>query len=132
MKKILGAAILTVGILAIVSACSKGYTTQKAAGDLKITLTADRYPLVSGDNALSVAIADASGKTPADAVVAVHYYMPAMPGMAPMDYPAQTTVRNGAYAFNANIAMGGGWKVDVSVTQPGKAAVVATFNVDAR
>jgi len=123
--------ILLVAIV-VVLGCSKGYETKKAVDDLSVTLKADRYPLIKADNALSVSVADATGKTVTEAVVQVRYYMPVMPGMAPMEFTAQAVPKGNGYSFTANIPMEGGWKVDVTVTRPGKPAVTATFNVDAR
>lgn len=123
--------ILLVAIV-VVLGCSKGYETKKAVDDLSVTLKADRYPLSKADNALSVSVADATGKTVTDAMVQVRYYMPVMPGMAPMEFTAQAVPKGNGYSFTANIPMEGGWKVDVTVTRPGKPAVTATFNVDAR
>ena len=112
--------------------CSKGYETQKSAGDLKITLSAERYPLIKGDNAMIVLVTDSAGKAVTDAAVNVRYYMPPMPGMAPMDFNSQAVLKGDRYAYTANVPMEGGWKTEVSVTRPGKTAVSATFNVDAR
>jgi len=132
MKKaclVVMAAVLAASVLA---GCSKGYESQKSVGDLGITLKIDRYPLVKGDNALSVLVADQSGKAVTDATVNVRYYMPPMPGMAPMEFNTQAAPRGSGYSFAANIPMEGGWKADVTVMQPGKTPVNATFNVDAR
>ena len=124
--------IVVVFLLAVaVVACSKGYETKKAVDDLSVSLKADRYPLVKGDNDLSVSVADATGET-VIAAVQVRYYMPAMPGMAPMEFTAQAVPKGDKYAFTANVPMEGGWKIDVTATLPGKPAVTATFNVDAR
>lgn len=123
--------VLLIGIV-VVTGCSKGYETKKAVDDLSVTLKAGRYPLVKGDNDLSVSVADAAEKTVTDAAVQVRYYMPVMPGMAPMEFTAQLVPKDDRYAFTANIPMEGGWKVDVTATRPGKPAVIATFNVDAR
>jgi hypothetical protein len=118
--------------IVVVAGCSKGYEAKKAADDLSVTLKADGYPLIKADNALSVIVADATGKTVTDAVVQVRYYMPAMPGMAPMEFTAQAVQKGNGYSFTANIPMEGGWKVDVAAARPGKPAVTVTFNVDAR
>ena len=117
---------------ALLFGCAKGYEMQKSAGDLKITLAVDRYPLIKGDNALTMLIADPSGKAVTDAVVIVRYFMPSMPGMAPMDYNTQAMPKGDRYAFIANVPMEGVWKTEVSVTRPGKSAVSAIFNIDAR
>lgn len=116
----------------VIAGCSKGYETKKVADDLSVTLKADRYPLIKADNALSVNVADATGKTVTDAVVQVRYYMPAMPGMAPMEFTAQAVPKGNAYSFTVNIPMEGGWKIDATVMQPGKAPVMFTFTIDAR
>ena len=36
--------------VAVLGGCSKGYESQKNAAGLNITLGADRYPLVKGEN----------------------------------------------------------------------------------
>ncbi len=132
MKK--GVLMVLAGLLSLslIAGCSKAYVSQKTVDGVNITLTADRYPLVKGDNALSVIIGDSSGNATGDTMVMVRYYMPPMPGMAPMEFSTTTQPKSGGYAFNANIPMEGGWKVDVIATMPGKPAVTATFNVDVR
>jgi hypothetical protein len=124
------AAVVIAGLLLF--GCAKGYEKSTVAGDLTVTLSVDRYPLVKGDNMLSVKAADASGKPVTDAAVNVRYYMPAMPGMAPMEFTTQAALKGDQYAFSANVPMEGGWKAEVSVARPGKPAAMATFNIDAR
>lgn len=122
--------VLIAGLM--VFACAKGYESQKSVDDLKIMLSVDRYPLVKGDNTLNVKVTDSSGKPLNDATVNVRYYMPPMPGMAPMDFNTQAMPRGDHYSFSANIPMEGGWKAEVSVVRPGKPAATTMFNVDAR
>lgn len=112
--------------------CTGGYESQKNADDMKITFFAERYPLVKGDNQLTLKVSDASGKAVPDATVSVHYFMPPMPGMAPMDYTTLAVRKGDAYGFSANIPMEGGWKAEVSVARPGKPAAAAIFNIDSR
>jgi hypothetical protein len=111
---------------------SRGYETQKKAGAYQITLKADKYPLVKGDNTITIEVADASKKPAANAKVKIRYFMPPMPGMAPMDYAADPVRKGDAYTFSANIPMEGGWKVEVTVTPETGAEASATFNLDAR
>lgn len=132
MKKVPVVLTAVVIALLVLFGCSKGYEKKTVAGDLTITLSVDRYPLVKGDNMLSVKVADASDKPVTDAVVSVRYFMPAMPGMAPMDFNTQAALKGDQYAFSANVPMEGGWKAEVSVVRPGKPAATATFNIDAR
>jgi hypothetical protein len=132
MKKAFTVFSLAVLALTMAFACAKGYESQKSAGDLKVTLSVERYPLVKGDNSLNVKVADAAGKAITDAAVVVRYFMPPMPGMAPMEYKTQAVMKGDGYSFSANIPMEGGWKAEVSVTRGGSPAVTATFNIDAR
>jgi hypothetical protein len=132
MKKAVTAFSLAVLALMMVFACANGYESQKSTGDLKVTLSIERYPLVKGDNSLNVKVADATGKAITDAAVVVRYFMPPMPGMAPMEYKTQAVMKGDGYSFSANIPMEGGWKAEVSVTRGGSPAVTATFNIDAR
>jgi len=132
MKKAYLVILAVVLVASVLVGCSKGYESQKSVGDLGITLKVDRYPLVKGDNTLSVQIAEKSGKAVTDAMVAVRYSMPPMSGMPPMQFNTQAAPKGSGYSFSANIPMEGGWKVEVTATQPGKTPVNATFNVDAR
>ena len=132
MKKVYFGIMTVVLSLAVLTGCSKGYETKKTVDDLTITLKADRYPLIKDTNELFVKVADASGKTITGATIAVRYYMPAMPGMAPMEFNAVAVPKGDGYGFTANIPMEGGWKVDVTAARPGKPDVTATFNLDAR
>jgi len=77
-------------------------------------------------------VVDSSGKPLGSAMVMARYYMPAMSGMAPMEYNSMAQAKGEEYVFTANIPMEGGWKIDVTATQPEKPAITATFNVDAR
>jgi hypothetical protein len=132
MKKIMTLFFAAVLITFAAGGCKKGYQAQKTSGDLNITLSAGSYPLIIGDNPMTIRITDASGKAVTDAKVGVRYYMPPMPGMAPMEYTVEGTPKGGDYGFNANIAMEGGWRVDVNVMRGDKPSPPITFNVDAR
>jgi hypothetical protein len=132
MKKVpVGLTAVVIAVL-VLFGCSKGYEKKTVAGDLAITLSVDRYPLVKGDNMLSVKVADSSGKLVTDAAVSVRYFMPAMPGMTPMDFNTQAVLKGDQYAFSANMPMEGGWKAEVSIVRPGKPAATARFNIDTR
>lgn len=132
MQKKLFFIIVAAVALAVTAGCSKAYESKKSVGGLNITLQADRYPLVKGDNKLGVKVTDAAGKTVTDATVEARVYMPPMPGMAPMESTTQAKLRGDSYVFTASPAMEGGWKIDATVSQQGKPPVTTTFNVDAR
>ncbi len=132
MRKLSLAVIIAVFTAAVVLGCSKGYESRKTVDDLTITLGASRYPLVKGDNSLHVKLADTTGKAVPGAQVGVRFYMPPMPGMAPMELSTQGAFTEHVYLFSVNIPVEGGWKAEVSVTRPGKPAATATFNLDVR
>lgn len=131
MRKIYLTIIIAVFTAALASGCSKGYEAQKTVDDLMISLSATR-PLVKGDNALHVRVADAAGKAVPGAQVSVRFSMPPMPGMAPMELNTQGALEGHLYTFSVNIPVEGGWKAEVSVIRPGKPAATATFNLDVR
>jgi hypothetical protein len=132
MKKVFLIISLAALALTIVFACAKGYESQKSAGDMKVVLSIERYPLIKGDNSLTVKVADAAGKAITDAVVSVRYFMPPMAGMPPMEYTTQAVLKGDGYSLSANIPMEGGWKAEVSVARGGKPTAMAMFNIDAR
>jgi len=123
------AAIMTI-LLAI--GISWGYEAQKTTGGLTVMLSAGSYPLVKGDNELSVKVTDESGKAVKDAKIMVRFFMPPMPGMAPMSSTTEAMIKGDVYRFTANPSMEGTWKAEIAVTRPGKSPVTATFNLDAR
>lgn len=132
MKRLSLLVIIFLAAAVAVLGCAKGYESERPAGDLKVILKADRYPLVKGDNAVAVKITDTAGKPVTNAEVNVRYYMPPMPGMPPMDYNAHAVHKGDVYVITANIPMEGGWKFEVSVAEPGKPSAAATFNLDSR
>jgi len=132
MKRNLLVVFAVVVSFSVIAGCSKGYESKKTTGGVNITLKADSYPLVKGDNTLTVKATDAAGNPVTDAKVNVRFYMPPMPGMAPMDSTTQAMAHADKYMATVNAPMEGGWKAEVSVQQPGKDAAVTTFNLDAR
>ncbi len=131
MRKTCLIIVIAVFTEALTLGCSKGYESQKSADDLTISLSATR-PLVKGDNALHVKVADAAGEAVPGAQVSVRFSMPPMPGMAPMELNTQGALEGHLYTFSVNIPVEGGWKAEVSVIRPGKPAATATFNLDVR
>ncbi len=129
MKKGMVVLVMVVA-LALISAPSwaKGFENKKSAGKYEVTLKADSYPLVKGNNTVTVSVADKTGKAVTTVKVKVRYYMPAMPGMAPMSYTTDAVLKGQAYALMADIPMEGGWKFEVNVGDEAS----ATFNLDAR
>lgn len=132
MKKNLLVTFVILLSFVVLGGCSKGYESQKNSGGMNIALKAENYPLVKGDNVMSIKVTDASGAPVTDAKVDVRFYMPPMPGMAPMDFTTQAVLKGDKYAFTGNAPMEGGWKAEVTVAAPGKQPATTTFNLDAR
>ena len=129
MKKGMAVPVMVVVLaLLAVPSWAKGFENKKSAGKYEVTLKADSYPLVKGNNTVTVSVADKAGKAVTTVKVKVRYYMPAMPGMAPMSYTTDAVLKGQAYALTADIPMEGGWKFEVSVGDEAS----ATFNLDAR
>ena len=107
MKRVSLLIVIAAALAVVFLGCSKGHESTKSAGDLTITLSVARYPLVKSDNTLTVKVTDAAGAAMTDGAVNVRYYMPPMAGMAPMDFNTQATLKGNGYAFSANIPMEG-------------------------
>jgi hypothetical protein len=132
MKRFSFATVAVVAALVLAVGTSWGYESQKTTGDVTITLSVGSYPLVGGDNDVSVKVTDASGKAVTDAKVSVRFYMPAMPGMAPMTSRPKVSLSGDTYKFKADVAMEGTWKTEIKVKRKGKPSATAVFNLDAR
>jgi hypothetical protein len=100
--------------IAGLAGCSKGYVSEKISGGLSITLKAERYPLVRGDNKVTVTIVDSEKRTVTDAKVDMRFSMPPMPGMAPMDSKIQAGLNGDRYITNLIRR----WKADGNWTSP--------------
>jgi len=132
MKRFSLIAVAAIMTLVLSAGMSWAYETQKTTDGLTIMIKAGSYPLVNGDNEMSAKVTDGSGKAVTDAKVTVRFFMPAMPGMAPMSSTTEAVQKGDGYRFKANVGMEGTWKAEVSVVRPGKAPVKATFNLDSR
>jgi hypothetical protein len=127
-RKFVAVLVVTVAVLAIaVPSWARGYENTKKVGKYNVTLKVDSYPLVKGNNDVSVAVTDKAGK-PANAKVSVRYYMPSMPGMAPMSYTVTPVLKGNEHTLTADVPMEGGWRFEVTLNDDDS----ATFNLDAR
>ncbi len=128
MKKIILLAVAAVMIAGIAFAKDNEY--RKKAGPYDVTIAFDRAPS-AGENNVAVTVKDAGGKPVTDAAVVVEYSMPAMPGMAPMNYKANAVPKGGSYQARINLSMAGPWTVNARITKGGKTHS-AKINIDAR
>lgn len=129
MKKLIVFAVVV--FIAAGVAYAKDFEVKKKAGEFDVVVTIDKNPPVTGDNNVTVAVKDAAGKIVKDAKVVVNYSMPAMPGMAPMNYNADAVAKGEAYKAVMNLSMAGPWNIAVKITAGGKSGSLK-FTIDAK
>ena len=141
MKKSLVILLVLVAALVIVAACTK-FTNTTSSGkpiasvsvnNLTATLFSSTGQLKSGDQEITFAFTDSSGKPVDVGAVSLNFHMPAMGGMAAMNDAVTftTTDTPGIYRGKVNIGMAGEWQAQLAYEGPaGKGK--ATFSVTAR
>ena len=140
MKKHL---VITLALLTVlfVVACSKSTTTEGPTGkpiatvtinNLKATVSNSTGQLKNGDQELTLAFTDSSGKPVDVGAVSLNFHMPAMGSMAAMNNAVTfTTSTPGVYNGKVNIEMTGEWQGQLAYEGPaGKGK--GTFSVTAR
>lgn len=129
MKKIV--AVTLILLMAAGVAFAKAYEVNKKAGDYSVNVRMDKNPPSVGMNNMEIAVTDKGGKPVRDAKVVVEYGMPAMPGMAPMNYKADAKPDGEKYNASLNISMPGPWSVSVRISVAGKTVSTKfTFDVN--
>ena len=123
--------VVCVLLLAAGLALAKDYEITKKAGSYTVQVVIDKNPPVTGPNKMEVGIKDGAGKEVTDAVVAVDYSMPAMPGMPAMNYKSAATLQGKRYVASLNFSMSGPWTIAVKITRGGKTQAVK-LNVDVK
>jgi len=127
MKKVMTAIIILLFTAGF--AYGKDYMVTKQAGDYAVNVKMDKNPLVKGDNKIEIAIQDRTGAGVTDAIVAIEYTMPAMPGMPAMNYRSATELKDKAYTSTVTFSMSGVWNITIKIARVGKTQSVK-FNVD--
>ena len=131
MKRILAILVAAAFLMACVLAFAKDYELTKNAGDYNVQINIDKNPPVTGINKITIAIKDASGKTVTDAVLAIDYGMPAMPGMGAMNYKTNAAVKGDIYLATINFSMSGPSFINIKIARGGKTQTVKV-NVDVK
>jgi hypothetical protein len=108
---------------------AKDYEITKKSGDYTIQIKIDKNPPVTGLNKMDIVIKDAADQDVTNAKVAVDYGMPAMPGMAAMNYKANADLKGSRYVSHLNFSMSGAWTVNIKINRAGKSQAVK-LNVD--
>src|SRR5271157_3490547 len=102
MKKLILSAMSVILVLAVV-AYAKDYEVTKKTGEYDVLVTIDKNPPVVGNNNVTVTVKDAAGKYVTDAKVKIEYSMPAMPGMAAMNYKTDAVLSGQTYTTKMNL-----------------------------
>jgi hypothetical protein len=99
------------------------------AGEYDVEIRLSRNPPVIGKNLIEVQIKDPSGQAIKVTGVAINYYMPPMPRMAPMNYVIQTEADRTKYRATMNFVMSGPWVIAVKISAAGRNRT-AKFHLD--
>ncbi len=105
--------------------------------EFEVKKTVDGYDVVAridkmsvGKNNITITITEA-GKPVTDAKVTVNYSMPAMPGMPPMDYKTDATLKGNEYIATMDLSMSGPWNIAIKIKKGDKISTMK-FNIDVR
>ena len=141
MKKSLLISLVLIAALVFVAACTKPSTNvgtgkpiaTATISNLTATLSNSTGQLKQGDQDVTLAFRDSSGKPVDVGAVSLNFHMPAMGGMAAMnDAVTLTTTRTpGVYNGKVKISMAGEWQGQLAFEGPaGKGKT--TFSVTTR
>jgi len=121
---------LTIVVTASVS-FARDFTARKKIDGYTVDVAINRNPPIVAKNELLVGIKDALGKPVSDLKVMVNYYMPPMPGMAPMNYTVRASPKGDGYLVIMDLIMTGPWNIVIKTNVAGK-RLAATFPIDVR
>jgi len=110
---------------------ARDFTARKKIDGYTVDMAINRNPPIVAKNELRVEIKDPHGKPVGDLKVMVNYYMPPMPGMAPMNYTVQATSKGDGYMVTMDLIMAGPWNIVIKTNVAGK-RLAATFPIDVR
>lgn len=110
---------------------SRDFTMKKKVDGFTIDIAINRNPPIVAKNELRVTVTDPQGKALTNLKVMVNYYMPPMPGMAPMNYTVQASPKGSAYGVIMDLIMTGPWFIVVKTEVSGK-RLTASFPIDVR
>lgn len=100
------------------TAYSREYKIRKKTGNYWVEIKISRNPPIVDKNILTLEIRDSNNKNIIDARVMVNYYMPPMPGMAPMNYKTYARLSGHKYEAVMNLIMSGPWNIVLRITRP--------------
>jgi len=111
-------------------AYAKEYEVKKAVDGYEVIARIDRNPPAVGKNNITILITR-DNTLVTDATVTVQYSMPPMPGMPPMDYKTDATLKGKEYVATMDLSMSGPWNIAIKIKKDNKTSTVK-FNIDVR
>src|SRR3989440_1156594 len=141
MKKSLVLTIILTAALVILAGCTKSTTpvstgksiASVSVNNLTATLSNSTGQLKQGQQDVTLAFTDSSGKPIEVGAVSLNFHMPAMGSMAAMNDTVTftTTSTPGVYNGKVNVSMAGEWQAQLAYEGPAGTGK-ATFSVTAR
>lgn len=126
---------LSILVLVIISFASSAYgrdfMVKRIVEGYSMTIAINQNPPILGKNDLRIEIKDSLGKNVIDVPVTVNYFMPPMPGMAPMNYTVKAAPRSSGYAVTMDLIMRGPWNIVTRALVGGK-LIRMTVLIDVR
>lgn len=128
MKRLI---LIVLSILIVAGiAYAKEYEVKKAVDGYEVIARIDKNPPAVGKNNITILITRDNIPV-TDANVTVQYSMPAMPGMPPMDYKTDATLKGKEYVATMDLSMSGPWNIAIKIKKSDKSYTVK-FNIDVR
>jgi len=116
-------------LLSANAAYARPYEVERKVGGYSVVMKIDRNPPVAGDNNVSIEVTDVSTGCACNATVVIEYSRPAMPGMPPLHYKADTVLKRGRHIGRISLSAAGFWNIAVKITSQDK-AWTTNFTVD--
>ena len=123
--------LLLIMVITATVSLARDFSARKKIDGYTVEMAINRNPPIVAKNELRVEIKDPHGKPVSDLKVMVNYYMPPMPGMAPMNYTVQASPKGYGYMVIMDLIMTGPWNIVVKTNVAGK-RLTASFPIDVR
>ena len=131
LMRVMTCVTVLIAVASVDAACAADYRVRRKTTEFTVEAAISRNPPVLGHNTLRIEIADRQGAPVTDAAVTVNYYMPPMPGMAPMNYTVRAPRSGRGYETVMDLIMTGPWIIVIRADTKGN-VWRASFPIDVR
>lgn len=118
-------------LIFVTLAHGKDFVVKRNLQGYTMEVSINRNPPILGKNDVKVEISDSLGKHVVGAPVTVNYFMPPMPGMAPMNYTVKASPGGSGYGATMDLIMKGPWNIVIRADVAGK-PIRMTVLIDVR